>query len=83
MAGELSRKMLAAAYYRHEVMSEVIERGWQSPIGFDGHSQKAIDDLVKEFCYLRENELYKHEVCTTECKVSTRLIYTYFTLIAG
>ena len=48
MAGELSRKMLAAAYYRHEVMSEVIERGWQSPIGFDGHSQRAIDDLVKE-----------------------------------
>ena len=28
----------------------------------------SIDDLTKQFSYLRENELYEHKLCTDECK---------------
>ena len=45
------------------------ERGLQTPLGFDGHSQRSVDELAKKFVSLRENELYVHKNCTSECKV--------------
>ena len=45
------------------------ERGLQTPLGFDRHSQRSVDELETKFVLLRENELYDHKNCTSVFKV--------------